>query len=131
MASKRWLETATTLIWPGGLGRYAVDRARSGANPVLLEFFTYRWKEHCGPFEDGHLGYRSEAEIVEWQAKCPVTNYRWRLEEEQALSSAMAEEMRSEIAEEISGAFTFAKDSPYPDVKRARPVCVPRTGGVT
>ena len=98
------------------LGRYAVERARSGANPVLLEFFTYRWKEHCGPFEDGHLGYRSETEIAEWREKCPVSTYRRRLEQEQALSSALADEMRADIAKEVGDAFTFARNSAYPDV---------------
>ena len=31
-------------------------------NPVLLEFDTYRWLEHCGPNWDDHLGYRQDRE---------------------------------------------------------------------
>ena len=98
------------------LGEYAVARARSGANPVLLEFHTYRWKEHCGPFEDGHLGYRSEAEIEDWRRRCPVTTYERRLSEEQILSSDMAEAMREEISDEVAEAFRFAKESPFPEI---------------
>jgi pyruvate dehydrogenase E1 component alpha subunit len=96
------------------LGEYAVARARSGANPVLLEFFTYRWKEHCGPLEDGHLGYRSETEISEWKERCPVTTYERRLREEQVLSGDAAETMRRQIGEEIEDAFGFAIESPFP-----------------
>ena len=98
------------------MGEYAVERARCGANPVLLEFFTYRWKEHCGPNEDAVLGYRSEAEIAEWQEKCPVTGYQRRLSEAQVLSSAEAESMRREISAEVKAAFRFAIESPYPEL---------------
>lgn len=98
------------------LGEYAVKRARSGANPVLLELFTYRWKEHCGPNEDGQLGYRDEEEIEAWRAKCPITIYEQRLSEEQHLSSDKAATMREEIASEVADAFRFAIDSPYPEV---------------
>jgi TPP-dependent pyruvate/acetoin dehydrogenase alpha subunit len=36
-----------------------VARIRSGAGPWFLEVLTYRWKEHVGPGEDYHLGYRT------------------------------------------------------------------------
>ncbi len=98
------------------LGRYAVERARSGANPVLLEFFTYRWKEHCGPLEDGHLGYRSEEEIESWRKRCPVTTYAQRLSEEQVLGDEAAQAMRAEIDAEVAQAFEFAKSSPFPEL---------------
>lgn len=98
------------------LGKHAVERARAGANPVLLEFFTYRWKEHCGPFEDVALGYRSREEIEEWQARCPVATFERRLREEQVLSSGQLADMRGEIAAEIDAAFRFAIESPFPEL---------------
>jgi pyruvate dehydrogenase E1 component alpha subunit len=111
------------------LGKYAVERARSGANPVLLEFFTYRWKEHCGPLEDGHLGYRSEQEIAEWQERCPVAGYERRLSEEQLVSSAMIVQMRAEIAQEVAQAFAFAIESPYPEMSELDRFIYPNSGG--
>jgi len=96
------------------LGRYAVERARTGANPVLVEMFTYRWMEHCGPLEDGHLGYRSEDEIEAWRETCPVAGYRARLEAEGVLVSDAADTMREEIAAEIRQAFDIARQSPFP-----------------
>jgi len=50
----------------------AVERARSGAGPSFLEFSTYRWREHCGPNFDNHLGYRTEAEYAAWKDQCPL-----------------------------------------------------------
>ncbi len=102
------------LAWQ--LGKYAVERARSGANPVLLEFFTYRWKEHCGPNEDAILGYRSEEEIEAWRDRCPVSTYEQRLLHEQVLSSSAAADYRKEIGAEVSAAFDFATSSPYPEL---------------
>ena len=49
----------------------AVDTVRTG-RPVFLEFATYRWREHCGPNFDNKIGYRTEAEFLEFKAKCPV-----------------------------------------------------------
>ncbi len=38
----------------------AVGKARKGGGPTFFEFATYRWREHCGPEYDNHIGYRSE-----------------------------------------------------------------------
>ena len=36
---------------------------RNNSEPFLIEFMTYRYKEHCGPNNDDHLGYRDKKEI--------------------------------------------------------------------
>ena len=92
----------------------AVERVRSGAGPSIIEFSTYRWKEHCGPNEDINLGYRDQAEFDAWLAKCPVANYEKRLSEEGCADADAIASMRAEIAAEISAAFDFAKASPFP-----------------
>ena len=46
----------------------AVARARAGSGPTFLLLDTYRWREHCGPSFDNHIGYRTEAEFSEWDA---------------------------------------------------------------
>jgi len=52
--------------------RAALEHVRGGSGGFFLEFRTYRWREHCGPFYDYHLGYRSQQEVEEWQARCPL-----------------------------------------------------------
>jgi TPP-dependent pyruvate/acetoin dehydrogenase alpha subunit len=99
-------------VWQ--MAEYAVDRARNRKTPVLLEFFTYRWKEHCGPADDLALGYRSRAEFEHWRDHCPIEGYGKRLMSDQTLAVDLAARMKSEIAAEIDAAFKFARASAYP-----------------
>src|SRR5262249_19714541 len=93
----------------------AIERARSGGGPSLLEFMTYRWYEHCGTNPDTNLGYRSEAEFAEWQARCPVARSEARLRREGLLDDAALAAAEARIAAEIEDAVAFAKASPFPD----------------
>jgi pyruvate dehydrogenase E1 component alpha subunit len=100
------------VVWEAA--EYAVDRLRYASNPILLEFFTYRWREHCGPADDLALGYRSKEELEEWQARCPIAAYSKRLMSEGILQRELEECMTTEIVREISSAFEFARASPFP-----------------
>jgi pyruvate dehydrogenase E1 component alpha subunit len=113
------------VVWQ--MAEYAAGRARGGQNPMLLEFFTYRWKEHCGPAEDALLGYRDKSEIDEWQARCPIARYRQVLASESILSDEADAHLRSEIAQEIDAAFKFAKASPYPPQEEMTRFVFPET----
>jgi TPP-dependent pyruvate/acetoin dehydrogenase alpha subunit len=115
------------VVWD--MARYAVESARAGVNPVLLEFFTYRWQEHCGPNEDLNLGYRDRAEFEFWRARCPITTYRQRLQEERILGTELDDRMRREIMSEIEAAFTFAAESPFPPKEDLMQFVFPETGG--
>jgi TPP-dependent pyruvate/acetoin dehydrogenase alpha subunit len=95
--------------------REAVSAARNGEGPVFLEFSTYRWREHCGPNYDNHIGYRTEEEFEEWKAKDPTERLRGKLLKERVLSQADLEEMEGRIGDEIEDAFSFAQSSPFPD----------------
>ncbi len=53
-------------------------RANSG-RPCVVEFATWRYYEHCGPAQDDHLNYRSEAEIKRWAKRDPLAIARARL----------------------------------------------------
>lgn len=83
----------------------ALEHLRAGKGPVFLEFVTYRYREHCGPYFDNHIGYRTEEEANIWEKKCPIKRH-----EKEYLSP----EIEESIAEEIEEAFTFAKESPFP-----------------
>jgi len=92
----------------------AVDRARSGGGPTLLECRTYRWRGHVGPAMDMDVGVKRKDELKEWLPKDPVTRVRTRLLE---LGTARAdiERIDREVRAEVGDAVSFARQSPYPD----------------
>ncbi len=93
----------------GEVARSALKLIDSGRGPVFLELSTYRWREHCGPNFDNDIGYRSEAEFLEWEQRDPVQRMK-ELVESGSLDGAIAE-----IEVEIDTAVDFAKKSPFPD----------------
>lgn len=98
-----------------GKTKQAIAAARNGDGPVFLEFTTYRWREHCGPYYDNHIGYRSEEEFESWKTKDPVACFHKELEAQEALSEDELHQIEENIREEIDEAFDFAKKSPFPD----------------
>jgi pyruvate dehydrogenase E1 component alpha subunit len=93
----------------------ALTRVRGGQAPMLLEFATYRWAEHCGPLGDLHLGYRSQQEFDSWFARCPVALQRGALRTAGLLSAQDEAIMHAEIDRDIDAAVTFARQSPFPE----------------
>lgn len=93
--------------------RAAVDSLRAGSAPVFIECPTYRWREHCGPNPDDHLGYRPSGELADWESACPVKRVAATLSAspEGARLVKMAEE---EVAAEIAAAFAVALAGPLP-----------------
>ena len=95
------------------VSKFARDVIDSGKGPVFLELFTYRWREHCGPNYDNDIGYRSEAEFLDWQARDPV---------ERTMALVGSDNVNAAVAgirEEISAAVAFAKSSPFPELSSA------------
>jgi pyruvate dehydrogenase E1 component alpha subunit len=93
----------------------AADKARNGGGPTFLEFSTYRWREHCGPEFDNHIGYRSEQEYLQWKERCPLARSESGLLRSKAVSRPELDEMTTELNREIDVAVAFAKQSPFPD----------------
>lgn len=94
----------------------AVDRARDGLGPSLLELTTYRWLEHCGPNYDNDIGYRSEAEFLAWREKDPVFLYQNILLSEDILTQEVVAKLTSNATKEAIDAINFAKNSPWPQI---------------
>ena len=92
-----------------------VSEIRAGAGPRLVELSTYRWLEHCGPNFDNDIGYRTEAEFRIWKNRDPVILYKKNLLKKGILTEEDNVELKCEIQKEITAAFDFAKNSPYPD----------------
>ncbi len=81
--------------------------------PCFIEACTYRLREHWGPGEDWHLGYRSREEGEKWIAKCPFKQLKKVFDEEGILQSEI-EKMDKLIKQEIDEAVEFAFNSPPP-----------------
>lgn len=93
----------------------AIERARSGGGPSFIEMLTYRWREHCGPNFDNHIGYRTDAEYLEWRERDPLTNFEARLSEAGLLDEVAEAAFAEQIEREIESAFDAAKSAPFPE----------------
>ena len=81
----------------------------------MLVLDTYRWREHCGPNFDDQLGYRPEGELATWQERCCVKLAGDRLRAAGELDDARQAALEAELQAEVEAAFTFAKESPFPE----------------
>jgi TPP-dependent pyruvate/acetoin dehydrogenase alpha subunit len=88
--------------------RSAVSEVRAGAGPRLLEVMTYRWREHVGPGEDYHLGFRDADEAKPWMTNDQVPRLA------RLIDPAQRERIEAEVEAEIAAAFAFAEASPFP-----------------
>jgi len=97
----------------------AVDQARSGGGASFILADTYRWREHCGPFYDNDLGYRTEAEFQTWRKRDPVARHRRLLTEAGLLDLEREAALARVLEDEIAEAFAFAEATPYPETESA------------
>ncbi|MCC3571012.1 MAG: hypothetical protein JGK30_03610 [Microcoleus sp. PH2017_40_RAT_O_B] len=88
----------------------AAKALRNGeSGPFFFECMTYRWKEHVGPNEDFHLGYRTKEEAQPWIENDQVDRLAVLVEPE------ARQQIETEVEAEIKAAFEFAEASPFPD----------------
>ncbi len=90
--------------------RVAVDRARRGDGPTLIETKVYRYLPHTS--NDDDRVYRTRAEVEQARARDPLTIFRERLRHEQLLDTRSEETLRSEITSTVEGAVAFAEAAP-------------------
>ena len=76
--------------------REAVDRARAGDGPTLIECVTYRLGVHTTA--DDPTKYRSAEEVEAWERKDPLTRFGAYLEKKSLLEDGLAEALDAEIA---------------------------------
>lgn len=91
----------------------AVDHARRGEGPTLLEAKTYRTVPHSS--DDDDRRYRTREELESWLKRDPVQRFRERLEAEGVLTAADADALDDEAREEVREAEARALDAPDPD----------------
>lgn len=89
----------------------AIEYAREGNGPTLIEAKTYRWKGHS---KSDAKKYRTREEEEEWKAKDPIKRFKNVLIESKILTEEKAEEIRNNAKQEIEEAVTFAEQGPMP-----------------
>jgi pyruvate dehydrogenase E1 component alpha subunit len=93
----------------------AVQRARQGLGPSLIEAKTYRTRGHS---RSDRNRYRSKDEIAAWQARDPIAAFEREILAFGLMSQQEIEEVRAEAENKIAEGFAFAENSPLPSVER-------------
>ena len=83
-----------------------INRALSGRGPSFVEARTYRWREHWGPGDDWHLGYRSKEEGDFWKERCPIKRLRNEISAT-GVDDGYFETVTKSISEEIERAYQW------------------------
>ncbi len=90
----------------------AVEAARTGKGPTLIEAKTYRYYGHN---EGDPQVYRSEREVEEWRKFDPIVRLRTKLIHDNVLTEEAWKALEHGVVEEIEGAVKFGEESPLPD----------------
>jgi pyruvate dehydrogenase E1 component alpha subunit len=90
----------------------AVDRARDGRGPTLLECVTYRWRGH---FEGDPQPYRSQDEVEAWKERDPLLVAGRRLAGRGELDDAGRDAIYASVRARVAEAVAFAEAAPMPE----------------
>ena len=90
----------------------AVNRAREGRGPTLIECKTYR---HRGHFEGDPCTYRNDEELQEWKEKDPIPRLEQKLIEMGILTDSKIDEINGTLQKDLALAEQFAEESAFPD----------------
>jgi 2-oxoisovalerate dehydrogenase E1 component alpha subunit len=97
--------------------RKAVERARAGQGPTLIEAKLYRLGAHTS--DDDDRRYRPEADRAEAKQHDPLPRCERALRARGVLNDALLAEIRQRVAQEVADAERYAEASPVPDAEDA------------
>jgi pyruvate dehydrogenase E1 component alpha subunit len=92
----------------------AVDRARAGDGPTLLEAKTYRFYDHVG-IKGMRIAYRTQREVDAWVARDPIEAIEATLVSEGILTSQEARSVHETAQAEAEAAVAAAEAGPLPE----------------
>jgi pyruvate dehydrogenase E1 component alpha subunit len=90
----------------------AVDRAREGDGPSLIEAVTYRYRGHSMSDPDD---YRTKREEKIWKERDPIVRLAKQLRDQAIISPDDLKELQEEINATVNEAIRFADNSPWPE----------------
>lgn len=94
----------------------AIDRARKGEGPSVIEYMTYRWQGH---FSGDPAAYRPEGELEYWKERCPIKLAKEKLTQIHGVDEETIALIHEDIEVEIQEYLQFSLDSPIPDPEDA------------
>lgn len=89
----------------------AVDRARKGQGPSLIEAVSYRWYGHGA---SDNRSYRTREEEEEWKKKCPVEQFKKKLLADNLANEDEIASAEKKAQEELKAAIEFATEADFP-----------------
>lgn len=92
----------------------AIQRARDGGGPSLIEAKTYRFYNHHGVQNLG-LKYRTDDEVEEWKQRDPIFTFEDRMIDAGVASRSEIDGIWDGLRADIEAAIAFAEQSPLPD----------------
>jgi acetoin:2,6-dichlorophenolindophenol oxidoreductase subunit alpha len=95
----------------------AVDRARSGGGPTLIECKTYRSRAHTE--RRGQPDPRDRAEVEAWHRRDPIALLERQLRDQDELDDAGLKAVEGDVMASIERAVAFAEASPFPSPEQA------------
>ena len=88
----------------------AIERARNGKGPTLINCFTYRHHTHF----EGDLDVRDKQEVAYWMDRDPIKRMEERLLKEKIIDEAGIKNYRGKVQKMVDEAVDFARKSPKP-----------------
>tara|TARA_A100001015_G_scaffold277892_1_gene337541 strand:- start:688 stop:1644 length:957 start_codon:yes stop_codon:yes gene_type:complete len=95
---------------------YAKQFLKKYKKPIFVEFKTYRYLEHCGPYDDDHLNYRNKSEQNKWKKKDPIKKLFSSISKNENLELI---KFYKKYEKEVNKIFLKAKKIDYPNQKIA------------
>ena len=95
----------------------AVERARTGGGPTLLECKTYRTRPHSEGM--GDYTYRTREEVAAWRERCPIKRLRAELLDKKLATEADMDAIDAEIQAEVAAASQSAEQARLPEATAA------------
>ena len=93
----------------------AIERARRGEGPTLIECKTYRFRGHCGVWGDP----RDPEEVAKWVERDPVVMFSQKLIADGIATAEQLQDMEQMLEKELDEAVIFAENSPSPKLEEA------------
>lgn len=90
----------------------AVERARKGQGPTLIECCTYR---HYGHYVGENASYRPKEEVTMWLERDPIKLFSRILVRESIMTGDEIAAMEADVKMQVAEAEKFAAESPFPD----------------
>jgi 2-oxoisovalerate dehydrogenase E1 component alpha subunit len=99
------------------LAKAAVDRARAGEGPSLIELRTYRFYSHTS--DDDDRTYRSREEVEEWRKKDPIPRFEGYLKSVGVFDDQGIDALREETKEAVAQGAKEAEEADWPELETA------------